>query len=901
MLKITFIALSSLLFSQVADKPAVRFQPTDTRSQSGTLEKMIVATGSVTMDIDLNRLKGGRSKSRSETLRFDAAQNSFFTILVFNGELRAIEPGSMQVAPQGDGANLPAKLKASYHQLSIARVDWRESGELVIRDEKTGFVFFNIEGYEYDYSVDARLLTIDNGRLLVSNEFAAALGRPQAAGLVVGKISLTATMQTVETKQVVNGEVTSTTMPPLGSGVPGPDVIVGQVYDLTQFGSSGTQVGLAVATDSCNEGSVPLNWIALPSNDHPVIPQNLYRMSGGTSNTDRFEQIGQSWLKHAFTALTQNLCGTCQNPGTGSLLGVECSDPYSASLNSGGSGGGTLGSRAWVNPFTGDFPRGDSATPPRSHTGHTHDGTSHRVLVNNTDLNTTINPGATYFAEAQYITPHEYAWCQANPGQCNMYNNVSYRQFSVTGTTSFSFAPVGATQRETPAVVAWTGATHTEIEPAPGQDGLMSVSYKVTNPSPGVWHYEYAVYNQNLDRGIQSFSVPVAPGAILSSVGFHAPQQHPAWANDGTVGNAGYSSTPWTPVQAANSVTWNTETFATNPNANAIRWGTLYNFRFDSDRPPEITNATVGFFKTGAPIVVQVQGPALPSISINNVSIAEGNSGTTVANFNVTLSSSSSDTITVQYATADGLATAGSDYVSASGTVTFTPGDTSEPVSIVVNGNTLEEPNETFFVNLTSPVNAVINDNQGVGTINDDDSITGNLPPGFGETQITGNGLSSITAMAVDPTDPNRVFVCEQTGELRVIKNNAVLPAPFTTLTVNSSGERGLLGVAFDPDYATNRFVYVYYTATTPTIHNRVSRFTADLANPDIAAAGSEVVLLDLETLSATNHNGGAIHFGPDGKLYIAVGENAVPFNAQNLTNRLGKMLRINSDGTIPA
>jgi glucose/arabinose dehydrogenase len=173
------------------------------------------------------------------------------------------------------------------------------------------------------------------------------------------------------------------------------------------------------------------------------------------------------------------------------------------------------------------------------------------------------------------------------------------------------------------------------------------------------------------------------------------------------------------------------------------------------------------------------------------------------------------------------------------------------------------------------------------------------LPADFVETQITGNGLSNTTAMALHPD--GRIFVCQQTGQLRVIKNNVVLTTPFITLNVNSSGERGLLGVTFDPNYATNRFVYVYYTATTPTIHNRVSRFTANAANEDVAVAGSEAVLLDLETLSATNHNGGAIHFGPDGKLYIAVGENAVPTNAQSLANRLGKILRINSDGTIPA
>ncbi len=181
--------------------------------------------------------------------------------------------------------------------------------------------------------------------------------------------------------------------------------------------------------------------------------------------------------------------------------------------------------------------------------------------------------------------------------------------------------------------------------------------------------------------------------------------------------------------------------------------------------------------------------------------------------------------------------------------------------------------------------------------IADDAEVMAALPNDFAETQIT--GLSNATAIAVHPD--GRVFVCQQTGELRVIKNGVVLPTPFMTLTVNSVGERGLLGVAFDPDYATNRFVYVYYTATTPTIHNRVSRFTADAANQDVAAAGSELAILDLETLSASNHNGGAIHFGPDGKLYIAVGENAVPSNSQSLANRLGKMLRINSDGSIPA
>ncbi len=169
------------------------------------------------------------------------------------------------------------------------------------------------------------------------------------------------------------------------------------------------------------------------------------------------------------------------------------------------------------------------------------------------------------------------------------------------------------------------------------------------------------------------------------------------------------------------------------------------------------------------------------------------------------------------------------------------------------------------------------------------------LPPGFSESLVA-SGVSNPTAMAFAPD--GRLFVCQQGGQLRVIKDGALLPSPFVSLTVDASGERGLLGVAFDPNFAVNHFVYVYYTATTPTIHTRVSRFTA---NGDVAAAGSETIILELEPLtSATNHNGGALHFDADGALLIAVGDNANGANAQTLSNRKGKMLRINADGSIP-
>jgi len=170
------------------------------------------------------------------------------------------------------------------------------------------------------------------------------------------------------------------------------------------------------------------------------------------------------------------------------------------------------------------------------------------------------------------------------------------------------------------------------------------------------------------------------------------------------------------------------------------------------------------------------------------------------------------------------------------------------------------------------------------------------LPNGFIETQVAG-GLDSPTAMAFAPD--GRLFVCLQGGQLRVIKNGVLLPTPFLMVSTDSSGERGLLGIAFDPDFYTNNYVYVYYTTGVSPKRNRISRF---VANGDLAVMDSEVVVLELDNLSgATNHNGGAMHFGQDGKLYIAVGENANASNSQTLSNLLGKILRINRDGSVPS
>ena len=449
--------------------------------------------------------------------------------------------------------------------------------------------------------------------LLISEALANNLGHPREAGTQAGTISIDTAVNPISTSTVVNGKVESSILPPNNAlvpgghvPVPGPDIIVGDLPAMVEASPtpnpSDTQVGLGIATTSCNNGDQPVHFFAIPNTDHSVICENFYRMSGGPNNNDRFEQIGESWVKHTFGADQDDDCNFgCIPWPDATQLGVGCSDPYLAQENARYS---LLGSRAWVNPFTGAFP-----STARSHTGHVHTATSHRVLVAKSDLDTTQNTGATYYAEAQYDTPQEYAWCQAHPGQCNMYNNASYRRFNVTGTTFFTFTPVGATVPMTPATDAWTGSTSVTVEPEPGVDGRAFVVYKVTNPSAGVWHYEYAIHNQNLDRSIQSFSVPLGKGVNISNIGFHAPPNHPGFPNDGTVGNTGFSNAPWIPNQMPSALTWNCETLAQNPNANAIRFGTLYNFRFDADQPPQSANATVGFFKTGSPITVGIQAP----------------------------------------------------------------------------------------------------------------------------------------------------------------------------------------------------------------------------------------------------------------------------------------------------
>ncbi len=369
----------------------------------------------------------------------------------------------------------------------------------------------------------------------------------------------------------------------------GPDVIVGDLHDLSRYGTTGGITAYSVGTVSCNIGNFWLNWFS-NTNQHPGIAQNRYRLKGG-----RFEQIGQSWLKHGFFALSETLCfNDCQSTN-GSHLGVHCSDPYSAGLNGQQS---NLGPRYQVNAATGVFtyPPANPATPPTI---------GRRLQVHNTDLDPAQNAGAMYWVEGQYVTNDD-----AFSGNKN--NNASYRRVNV-GASPHNLSFVGSTVRQMAAIFAWK-VTEAGVNIAsfdiPG-DGHMDLGYKATDLGGGMWHYEYALYNMNSDRSGQSFNVPVPAGVTISNVGFHDVDYH---------SGEPFSLTDWTSSTAGGFTSWATQTFAQNANSNALRWGTLYNFRFDANYAPRSGNVRVGLFKNGAtasmmPASVRPSGPVTVSVT----------------------------------------------------------------------------------------------------------------------------------------------------------------------------------------------------------------------------------------------------------------------------------------------
>jgi hypothetical protein len=375
----------------------------------------------------------------------------------------------------------------------------------------------------------------------------------------------------------------------------GPDVTVFQFTDVGSYGSANGFAGYAIGTRSCNRGDTPLNWCDQSSGcapgakpkDHPVIAQNLYRLKSG-----RFQQIGMSWLKHGFLSTNSSTGGCtgssgqgCTSPPAGSnQLGVGCTDPYTASLN----GGQPLGRRSAVNATTGDFPF------PNSSPGGPYTVYDQRIKVATTDLDPTQNAGATYWAEGQYIAGDD-----ASSG--NSLNNASHRQVTVTNNTSFSLTMTGTFYEQLPAIFAWpahdSNVTLVKADVPGAITERFYVARKVTDLGGGLWHYEYAVHNLNSDRSARAFSVEFPVSTAFTNVGFKGIAHH---------SGEPYAIDDWTASSSAALLSWSTDTFATNQNAHALRFATMFNFWFDADQAP--TDAivhTLDLFKPGDPAAVE--------------------------------------------------------------------------------------------------------------------------------------------------------------------------------------------------------------------------------------------------------------------------------------------------------
>lgn len=370
------------------------------------------------------------------------------------------------------------------------------------------------------------------------------------------------------------------------SSADGSDVIVAALQGTISYPTAGSDIAsFSVGTTICNLGTQRASWVS-HTNQHPVISQNLFRLKD-----DRFEQIGMSWVSHGFYATSQSFCTPCLDYTNGSELGVGCSVSDSATCNAVQP---NMSPRSLINPHTGYF------VYPWSGPGWV--GQERRLLVDKADLDPALNPATRYFVEGLIVQPDD---CRAHTQD----NNASYREvmmgtWGAPDKYSLVIVPGLTTQRGQPGVRAWRDADPTVVETdirVPGE-GLFILAAKATDLGTGFWRYEYALQNLNSHRSAASFRICYGPWAVVENVGFHDVDYHSGEIVD---------LTDWTASVADGTVTWSTQSYADN--ANALRFGTIYNFRFDANRPPEPARAIVGLFRAGDPPTVEADtiGPSL--------------------------------------------------------------------------------------------------------------------------------------------------------------------------------------------------------------------------------------------------------------------------------------------------
>jgi hypothetical protein len=374
----------------------------------------------------------------------------------------------------------------------------------------------------------------------------------------------------------------------------GPDITHSNIQDSARYPSTGGPVngkyGYAWGSYTCNIGTANLSWI---NGGTPALAMNAYRLYNG-----RFMQIGIGHCKHGCCVGNGAGCGlTCSTVGTG--LRAGCQDIYSAGFN-----GGTtrLGPRSGIDPYAGTF------TAIAAGTG---DAIWRHVQINVSDMDPVNFPGARYFAEGEYVCAEELPAAKLN--------NASYRPANIanTGTSpTYAWTMTGSTAVGRPAIYAWRdhGLGLNMIDPSvsvvnadvPGEGRFVGAG-KVTDLGNGTWRYDYAVFNLDSHRSGGGFSIPVRPGAVVTDIGFNSVPYH---------SGEPYDNSPWTSQRSLDRVVFSSPAkYEGNPNTNALRWGTMYNFWFTANIPPSATlgSAALDLFIPGTPASISIDGLPVPT------------------------------------------------------------------------------------------------------------------------------------------------------------------------------------------------------------------------------------------------------------------------------------------------
>jgi hypothetical protein len=446
----------------------------------------------------------------------------------------------------------------------------------VLRSPGKGGATFDLSHAQAFLDSGVGALFLANMDMTVNASWAKNIGRPDLAGLLIGVV-------TVQGKaEWVSGEE----KPNPGPGIGGDTIDVGlsAMSSLTSLGRLGTfpngTNGLSMSTTSCNYGTENLPWYQAMDERHPVICMNLYRVMN-----DRFEQIGVGWLKHGFFATNSGGCGTCQSPGTGSLLGPGCSDTY---------GTGNNGDRFWlgprneVNPFTGRwtctgswFSNYINDCVRRNGSG-SFNPVEHRLEVRDADLNVT---GAQFYYEAYYIVQNDI----------NKYNQIGYRQATPTWNGSSWSISTNTAMTTGPAINLYGDMRDTAM-PRTFGDAILAV--KTIDLGGGNWRYEYALYVHDIDRQIREFSIAIDPATTVTNVGFRDIDQDP--------------NNNWTSNWSNGRLSWSTQTFQQNPNANSLKYGSVFNFWFTANAAPVNSCANIGLFKPDTVMLLSADTKAPP-------------------------------------------------------------------------------------------------------------------------------------------------------------------------------------------------------------------------------------------------------------------------------------------------